>query len=232
MTNKITNRPLVLASVMLAMFISAVEATIVTTAMPVIASELGGFSRYSWIFSSYLLMSTVTVLIYGKLADLFGRKPIFFIGLTIFLIGSILCGFATSMEMLILFRLIQGLGAGAVMPIATTIIGDIYSTEERAKIQGYLASVWGVSAVLGPIIGGTIVYYMSWEYIFWVNVPLGIIAMIGIARYLHEPKRERSVSIDYKGATLLTVSLSAILFWLVEGGQSFSRLSVYSILLL
>lgn len=230
--NKVTNRPLVLASVMLAMFVGAVEATIVTTAMPVIASELGGFSRYSWIFSSYLLMSTVTVLIYGKLADLFGRKPIFFIGLTIFLIGSILCGFATSMEMLIGFRLIQGLGAGAVMPIATTIIGDIYSTEERAKIQGYLSSVWGVSAVLGPVIGGIIVHYISWEYVFWVNVPLGIIAMIGIAKFLHEPKMERKVTIDYKGAAFLTVSLSAILFWLVEGGQSFDRLSVVSGLLL
>ncbi|MCZ2258943.1 MDR family MFS transporter [Sporosarcina sp. G11-34] len=229
--NKVTNRPLVLASVMLAMFVSAVEATIVTTAMPVIASELGGFSRYSWIFSAYLLMSTVTVLIYGKLADLFGRKPIFFIGLTIFLIGSILCGFATSMEMLIVFRLVQGLGAGAVMPIATTIIGDIYSTEERAKIQGYLSSVWGISAVLGPVIGGIIVYYISWKYVFWVNVPLGIIAMIGIGKYLHEPEMEKKVSIDYKGALLLTVSLSSILFWLVEGGQSFSRLSATSILL-
>ena len=225
--NKVTNRPLVLASVMFAMFVSAVEATIVTTAMPVIASELGGFSRYSWIFSSYLLMSTVTVLIYGKLADLFGRKPIFFIGLTIFLIGSILCGFATSMETLIVFRLVQGLGAGAVMPIATTIIGDIYSTEERAKIQGYLSSVWGISAVLGPVIGGVIVYYISWKYVFWVNVPLGILAMVGIGIYLHEPEMEKKVSIDYKGALLFTVSLSSILFWLVEGGQSFSRLSTY-----
>lgn len=229
---KVTNRPLVLISVMLAMFVSAVEATIVTTAMPVIASDLGGFSRYSWIFSAYLLMSTVTVLIYGKLADLFGRKPILFIGMTIFLVGSILCGFAVSMEQLIVFRLIQGLGAGAVMPIATTIIGDIYTTEERAKVQGYLSSVWGVSAVLGPVIGGGIVYYLSWEYIFWINVPLGILAMVGIALYLHEPEREKNVSIDYKGAALLTLSLSAILFWLVEGGQSFNRLSFYSLVFL
>ena len=229
---KVTNRPLVLISVMLAMFVSAVEATIVTTAMPVIASDLGGFSRYSWIFSAYLLMSTVTVLIYGKLADLFGRKPILFIGLTIFLVGSILCGFAVSMEQLIVFRLIQGLGAGAVMPIATTIVGDIYTTEERAKVQGYLSSVWGVSAVLGPVIGGGIVYYFSWEYIFWVNIPLGVLAMIGIGLFLHEPEREKNVTIDYKGAALLTISLSAILFWLVEGGQSFNRLSFYSIVFL
>ncbi len=229
---KVTNRPLVLIAVMLAMFVSAVEATIVTTAMPVIAADLGGFSRYSWVFSSYLLMSTVTVLVYGKLADLFGRKPILFIGMALFLIGSLLSGFADSMEQLIAFRLIQGLGAGAVMPIATTIVGDIYSTQERAKIQGYLASVWGVSAVLGPVIGGGIVYYLSWEYIFWVNIPLGIMAMVGVGLFLHEPEREKKVSIDYKGAILLTLSLSTILFWLVEGGQSFSRLSLTSILLI
>lgn len=229
---KVTNRPLVLIAVMLAMFVSAIEATIVTTAMPVIAADLGGFSRYSWVFSAYLLMSTVTVLIYGKLADLFGRKPILFIGMTLFLIGSILCGFAISMEQLIVFRLIQGLGAGAVMPIATTIVGDIYSTQERAKIQGYLASVWGISAVLGPVVGGGIVYYLSWEYIFWVNIPLGIMAIIGIGLFLHEPEREKKVSIDYKGAILLTLSLSTILFWLVEGGQSFPRLSLTSTILI
>lgn len=230
--HKKTNRPLVLISVMLAMFVGAVEATIVSTAMPAIAGELGGFSRYSWIFSAYLLMSTVTVLIYGKLADLFGRKPIFFVGLSIFLFGSILCGFATSMEMLIVFRLIQGLGAGAVMPIATTIVGDIYSTEERAKIQGYLSSVWGISAVSGPVIGGLIVQYWDWKYVFWVNVPLGILAMIGIYFCLQEPKTERKVAIDYKGAALLTTSLSLILFWLVEGGQSFSRTSMTSLVLI
>ena len=229
---KVTNRPLVLISVMLAMFVGAVEATIVTTAMPAIAADLGGFSRYSWIFSAYLLMSTVTVLIYGKLADLFGRKPILFIGLTIFLIGSILCGFAVSMEQLIVFRLIQGFGAGAVMPIATTIVGDIYTAEERAKIQGYLASVWGISAVSGPVIGGLIVHFMNWKFIFWVNVPLGLLAMLGILLFLHEPKRQQKVSIDYKGAALLTLSLSAILFWLSESGQSFSRLSLTSFALI
>ncbi|WP_303968150.1 MDR family MFS transporter [Sporosarcina ureae] len=214
---------------MLAMFVGAVEATIVTTAMPTIASDLGGFSRYSWIFSSYLLMSTVTVLIYGKLADLFGRKPIFFIGLTIFLIGSILCGFAVSMEQLIVYRLIQGLGAGAVMPIATTIIGDIYSTEERAKIQGYLSSVWGVSAVSGPVIGGLLVQYVSWQYVFWVNVPLGILSMGVIYFFLHEPKETQKASVDYKGAFLLTFALSTLLIWLVEGGQGFGRLSAIGI---
>ena len=229
---KRTNRPLVLVSVMLAMFVGAVEATIVTTAMPTIAADLGGFSRYSWIFSAYLLMSTVTVLIYGKLADIFGRKPILFTGLTIFLVGSILCGFAVSMEQLIVFRLIQGLGAGAVMPIATTIVGDIYTTEERAKVQGYLSSVWGISAVSGPVIGGLLVQYLNWKFVFWVNVPLGVLAMLGIYFFLQEPAREKKVSIDYKGAVLLTLSLSMILFWLVEGGQTFNRMSLSSIILI
>lgn len=217
---------------MLAMFVGAVEATIVSTAMPAIAAELGGFSRYSWIFSSYLLMSTVTVLIYGKLADIFGRKPVFFFGLSIFLIGSILCGLATSMEMLIVFRLIQGFGAGAVMPIATTIVGDIYSTEERAKIQGYLSSVWGISAVSGPVIGGLIVQFTDWKYVFWVNIPLGLLAMAGVFFFLHEPKLNRKVSLDIKGAVLLMLSLSGILYWLVEGGQSFERISIMSFTLI
>lgn len=213
---------------MLAMFVGAVEATIVSTAMPAIAAELGGFSRYSWIFSSYLLMSTVTVLIYGKLADVFGRKPVFFFGLSVFLVGSILCGLATSMEMLIVFRLIQGFGAGAVMPIATTIVGDIYSTAERAKIQGYLSSVWGISAVSGPVIGGLIVQFMDWKYVFWVNIPLGLLAMAGVFFFLREPKMNRKVSLDIKGAVLLMISLSGFLYWLVEGGQSFERISMIS----
>ena len=115
------------------------------------------------------------------------------------------------------------------MPIATTIVGDIYTTEERAKIQGYFSSVWGISAVSGPVIGGLIVQYMNWKFVFWVNVPLGILAMIGIYLFLHEPEREKKVSIDYQGAILLTLSLSTILFWLVEGGQSFGRISFYSI---
>lgn len=228
---KSTKRPLVLISVMIAMFVSAIEATIVTTAMPTITSELGGFTRYSWIFSAYMLMSTVTVLIYGKLADIFGRKPIFFIGVSIFLIGSFVCGLATSMEQLIIFRLLQGLGAGAVMPIATTIVGDMYTLEERAKIQGYLSSVWGISAVLGPAIGGLIVQYFHWKYIFWVNVPLGLLAMLGGYLFLHEPKRSKPVVIDYKGAISLMVSLSLLLIWLIEGGQSFQRISLSSFFL-
>ncbi|RDU38406.1 MFS transporter [Neobacillus piezotolerans] len=225
---KQTRRPFVLASVMLAMFMGAIEATIVSTAMPAIVGELGGFSLYSWVFSAYLLMNSVTVLIYGKLADLFGRKPVLLFGLTVFMIGSILCGLAENMKMLIVFRLIQGFGAGAVMPIATTIVGDIYNTEERAKIQGYLSSVWGISAILGPAIGGLLVEYVSWHYVFWVNIPLGILSMLGLWVFLHEKVEKKDHEIDYIGAILLTVGISSLMYILVEGGHRWNWLSLPS----
>lgn len=229
---KQTKRPLVLASVMLAMFMGAIEATIVSTAMPAIVGDLGGFSLYSWVFSAYLLMNTVTVLIYGKLSDIFGRKPILITGISIFLIGSILCGFAQTMTMLIIFRLIQGFGAGAVMPIATTIVGDIYTKEERAKIQGYLSSVWGISAIMGPAIGGLLVEYVSWHYVFWINIPLGILAMIGIGKFLHEDIEKKKPEIDYLGAVLLTTAISSLMIVLVEGGTNWAWSSPITIGLL
>ncbi|GHI01408.1 MDR family MFS transporter [Neobacillus kokaensis] len=218
-SRKQTKKPLVLASVMLAMFMGAIEATIVSTAMPAIVADLGGFTLYSWVFSAYLLMNSVTVLIYGKLSDLFGRKPILTFGIIIFLIGSILCGFATSMQMLIIFRLIQGFGAGAVAPIATTIVGDIYTPEERAKIQGYLSSVWGISAITGPAIGGLLVQYVNWKYVFWINVPLGILSLVGLWLFLHENVKHKKHEIDYSGAVLLTITISSIMLLLVEGGS-------------
>lgn len=229
---KTTNRPLVLAAVMLAMFVGAVEATIVATAMPSIAADLGGFSKYSWVFSAYLLMNTVTVLIYGKLSDIFGRKPIFAFGIILFLFGSLMCGLADSMDQLIFFRLIQGMGAGAVLPIATTIVGDIYSAEERAKIQGYLSSVWGISAVSGPAIGGVLVATVGWEYVFWVNIPLGILALLGVLIFLQEPKKNGKPAIDYTGALLLTVGLVSLLYFLIEGGVGFEWLSLTAGILL
>ncbi|WP_370621913.1 MFS transporter [Bacillus sp. JCM 19034] len=173
-----TKRPLVLVAVMLAMFMAAVEATIVATAMPRIVSDLGGFALFSWVFSAYLLMQVVTIPLYGKLADLYGRKLIFSIGIILFLIGSILCGFAWTMEILILSRFIQGIGAGAVQPIATTIVGDMYTKEERAKIQGYLSSIWGISAILGPVLGAFFVEYVHWSWVFWVNIPFGIFSVL------------------------------------------------------
>jgi len=226
---KQTKRPLVLAAIMLAMFMGAIEATIVSTAMPDIVSDLGGFSLYSWVFSGYLLMNSVTVLIYGKLSDLFGRKPILTFGIIFFLIGSILCGFANSMKMLIVFRFIQGFGAGAVMPIATTIVGDIYSTEERAKIQGYLASVWGISAVSGPVLGGFLVQFVSWRFVFWINIPLGILSLVGLWLFLHEKIEKRKREIDYFGAGLLSIAIFSLMIVLVQGGTNWKWSSMPAI---
>ncbi|MGJ7923134.1 MDR family MFS transporter [Neobacillus sp. LXY-4] len=223
--SKQTKRPFVLAAIMLAMFMGAIEATIVSTAMPDIVAELGGFTLYSWVFSAYLLMNSVTVLIYGKLADLFGRKPILLFGITFFLIGSILCGFADTMEMLIIYRFIQGFGAGAVTPIATTIVGDIYTTEERAKIQGYLASVWGISAIMGPALGGFLVQFVSWRFVFWINVPLGLLSMIVLWLFLHESIEKKKREIDYIGAILISVAISSVMVVLVQGGTNWNWLS-------
>ncbi|OES43757.1 MDR family MFS transporter [Domibacillus iocasae] len=215
-----TNRPLVLAAVMLAMFMGAIEATIVATAMPDIVADLGGFSLYSWVFSAYLLMNAATVLIYGKLSDIFGRRPVLFTGIIIFLIGSVLCGLAGSMEQMIIFRFIQGIGAGAVMPVATTIVGDIYTKEERAKVQGYLASVWGISAVSGPALGGLLVEYVSWRWVFWINVPLGIISIFMLFFFLHEKIEKKKPDIDYIGTFLFLTGISSFMYLLVEQGKT------------
>ncbi len=229
---KETNRPLVLVAIIIGMFMAAIEGTIVSTALPGIVGDLGGFSKFSWVFSAYLLTSAITVLLFGKLSDLFGRKPIYTVGIIIFLVGSVLCGFAESMSALVVFRLIQGVGAGAVQPIALTIVGDMYSMEERAKIQGYLASVWGISAIAGPALGGLFVQYLDWAWVFWMNVPLGILSLVGVLLLLHESITTEKKSIDYAGASLLLVSVSVLMIVLIEGGVHWEWTSLPILLLI
>lgn len=227
-----TRRSLVLASAILGTFMSAVEGTIVATAMPSIVGELGGFSLFSWVFSAFLLTQAISIPIYGKLADLFGRKPVFIVGVGIFLSGSLLCGLAHTMQGLILFRFIQGLGAGAIEPIALTIVGDIYTLEERARIQGYISSVWGFASVIGPALGGIFVQYLHWAWVFWLNIPIGILTVIGMGLFLHEQVEKRAVKIDAVGAGLLLVALSTLMVVLIQVGAGWSLVSLPSVGLL
>ncbi len=206
-----THRPLVLAAVMAANFMIAIEATIVSTAMPQIVGQLGGLPLYSWVFSAFLLTQTATTVVFGKLSDLVGRKTVMLVGIAAFLFGSILCGFAWSMPSLIVFRLVQGIGAGAVQPTAMTIVGDLYSAHERAKIQGWLASVWALSAVLGPLVGALITQHFSWAWIFWMNLPIGALAAAGFWAYLHEKSARGRGRIDHLSAGIFTVAIAAIM---------------------
>ncbi len=209
--------PLLLA-VMLSIGLVAIDATILATAVPSVVDDLGGFMSFPWLFSIYLLAQAVSVPIYGKVADLYGRKPVMLLGIGLFVVGSLLCGIAWSMPALIVFRLVQGLGAGAVQPMGMTIVGDIYSLAERAKVQGYIASVWAVSSIVGPTLGGIFSDYLSWRWIFFVNLPLGIAAGWVMWRKFDENVETRRHSIDYAGAALLAAGGTLVLLGLLEGG--------------
>jgi EmrB/QacA subfamily drug resistance transporter len=221
----------VLAAVMLSTGLVALDSTIIATAVPSIVSDLGGFSQFPWLFSIYLLTQAVTVPLYGKFADIAGRKPVILLGITAFLVGSVLCGFAWSMPALIAFRAVQGIGAGAVQPISMTMIGDLYTVEERARVQGYVASVWGVASVIGPTLGGVFSEYVSWRWIFFINLPLGAIAIWMIARRFKENVTPGSHRIDYTGAALLTAGSSLLILGLLEGGVAWGWASVPSLVI-
>jgi len=216
----------VLLALMLSTGLVAIDSTIIATAVPSVVANLGGFAQFPWLFSTYLLAQAVSAPIYGKLADLYGRKPTMLLGIGLFLAGSVLCGVAWSMPLLIAFRALQGLGAGAILPMAMTIASDIYSLAERGKVQGYLASVWGISAVVGPTLGGVFSEYLSWRWIFWINLPLCLVAGFVLLRNLREPLTRRSHTLDYVGALLLTGGCTLLILGLLEGGVAWPWASV------
>ncbi|CAN5583507.1 MDR family MFS transporter [soil metagenome] len=209
---------MVIAAVMASMAMVAIEATIVSTVMPQIASALGGLHLYSWVFASFLLAQTAMTVVFGKLSDIYGRKPVMFVGIAIFIAGSLLAGFAWSMPAMIVFRLIQGMGAGAIQPVSLTIVGDLYPVQERGKVQGYLASVWAVSAVIGPMLGALIVQQLSWAWIFWINIPIGLLAALGFHLFLREAPVRRQASVDILGAVLFALGIAALMVALTEFG--------------
>jgi EmrB/QacA subfamily drug resistance transporter len=223
-------RGYVLVGLMLAMGLAAMDTTIVATAIPSVVRDLGGFALFAWVFSVYVLVQAVTIPIYGKLADLFGRKPVLIAGIAIFLTGSVLSGFAWNMVALILFRALQGVGAGAIQPIVTTLAGDLYELRERARAQGWISSVWGVSAVIGPAIGGFFAQYASWRWIFFINIPLGIAAIVTINSFLRERVTPRAHHIDYLGSALLALGVGLLIFGTLEGGVGWDWLSPQSLL--
>lgn len=213
-----SSRGPILLSMMLSVGLVAIDSTILATAIPSIVGDLGGFHQFPWLFSVFLLAQAVSVPIYAKFSDQYGRKPIMLIGVGLFLLGSVLCGLAWNMPALIVFRGLQGLGAGAIMPTSMTIVGDIYSVAERATVQGYMASVWAMSSVIGPTLGGVFVETLSWRWIFFVNIPLALFAGWTLVRRFHEDVAHVRHRIDVAGAVLLTFGSTLLIFGLLEGG--------------
>ena len=211
-----TSKTWVIVAVMLAMFLAALDMTIVGTAMPSIIADLHGVSIYSWVFSAYLLTSTVPIPIFSKLSDMYGRKKLFIINSAVFTAGSLLCGVSNSMPELIAFRALQGVGAAGVLPIALTIVGDVFTLEQRARIQGFFSAVWGISAIVGPLLGAFIVEYSSWRYVFEINVPIGILVMVVLWFTFQEHASHKAHKLDWVGTLLLTTGVTVLLLTLVQ----------------
>jgi EmrB/QacA subfamily drug resistance transporter len=206
-----THRPFTVVGVLLAMFMAAMEATVVGTAMPTVVEKLGGIEYYGWVAAVYMLTATVTMPLYGKLSDLYGRKPIVMLAMAAFLAGSMASGLSQSMMQLIAFRALQGVGAGGLQPLAMTIVGDIFKPAERARIQGIFGAVWGVAAMSGPLLGGLLVAALSWRWVFYINVPFGILSALMLSAFFHEPVERKEHSLDVAGTALLAASIVALL---------------------
>jgi EmrB/QacA subfamily drug resistance transporter len=213
---------LVTAGIMLSLFLASMESTVVATAMPTIVGQLGGLEHYSWVFSAFMLASTAAVPLYGKLSDIYGRRRLYVSAMALFLIGSVWCGLANSMTSLIFARALQGIGAGGILPLAFILIGEMFTLEQRAKMQGLFSGVWGVSSIVGPLLGGFLVDQLSWRWIFYINVFPGLLAgaLVALAwRDAHAHGQDRP-AIDYAGAALLTVGVVMLLLGLMGSGTS------------
>jgi len=228
-----TNTMIVTIAIFVATFMTAVEGTIVTTAMPTIVGSLHGIEIMNWVFSIYLLTNAMLTPIYGKLADKVGRKPIFIFGTVIFIIGSALCGLSNAMLPLIISRAIQGIGAGAMMPVALTILADLYDTEKRARMLGLNSTAWGVASVIGPLAGGLIVDTIGWHWIFFINVPIGLVLIALIVIFLVEPKRVKDTKkMDFLGSIFLMLILLSLLLgfqYLSEPNATWKVLALFSL---
>jgi EmrB/QacA subfamily drug resistance transporter len=225
----------VVAALMLGMALAALDGTIVSTAVPQIVGDLGGFAVFSWLFSGYLLAVTVTLPVYGKLSDTFGRKPVLVAGIILFLVGSLLCALAWNMAALIAFRVVQGLGGGALQGTVQTIAADLYPLAERPRIQARLSTVWATSAVAGPAVGGLLAGYADWRWIFLINLPVGAVALFLVLRYFTEPARPSRTTrprVDWAGALCVFAAGTLLLTALVQGGIAWPWLSAPSLALL
>jgi len=221
----VPGRMMITAALMMAMTVAALEQLVVSPALPTIISQLKGFEIYTWVVSAYLLAATVSTPLYGKLADIFGRKRVLLFGLALFSAGSMLSGAAWSMESLIAMRAIQGLGAGAVMPIVLTLLGDLFTLEERARVQGLFSAVWGLSSIAGPMVGGWVTVELGWRWVFFIIVPSALLSFLMLAFGLKEQvARRRAAPIDWAGAALLSSGLTALLLIVLDGATlGFSR---------
>ncbi|MCR2764299.1 MFS transporter [Microbacterium sp. zg.B48] len=218
-----------LLALLLATFLIGMSAWVIATAVPSIAADIGGFSSFPWLFSVYLLTMTVTVPVVSRLADIVGRKRLLVIGISVFVLGSVLCGLAWSMPSLIAFRVVQALGGGSIQSLALTVIGDLYDREDRARVQGHIAVTLAAASVIGPLVGGAFAMMDAWRVVFLINLPIGVLTLWLIHRNVHEHVERRAHRIDYAGAVLITAALSLLVLGALEGGRAWSWTSVTSV---